>query len=140
MGCSELFKLGKINDKVIKPIIIKIIIFLKFLEIKNNVKKEVKEKVNKTIQEETLNSQSSLKSGYSFVDQHRLEKLPNLIERLEYEIKKLENFLSDSALYLAQPLKFEKASTALIERQSKLKILEDEWLLLEEKASNFGEN
>ena len=110
------------------------------LKIKNAAIKEVKEKVNKTIQEETLNSQSSLKSGYSFVDQHRLEKLPNLIERLEYEIKKLENFLSDSALYLAQPLKFEKASTALIERQSKLKILEDEWLLLEEKASNFGEN
>jgi len=110
------------------------------LKIKNTAIKEVKEKVNKTIQEETLNSQSSLKSGYSFVDQHRLEKLPNLIERLEYEIKKLENFLSDSALYLAQPLKFEKASTALIERQSKLKILEDEWLLLEEKASNFGEN
>ena len=110
------------------------------LKIKNTAIKEVKEKVNKTIQEETLNSQSSLKSGYSFVDQHRLEKLPNLIERLEYEIKKLESFLSDSALYLAQPLKFEKASTALIERQSKLKILEDEWLLLEEKASNFGEN
>jgi len=69
-----------------------------------------------------------------------LKQLPILIERLEYEIKKLESFLSDSALYLAQPRKFEKASAALIERQSQLKILEDEWLILEEKASNFGED
>ena len=52
----------------------------------------------------------------------------------------LASFLSDPTLYLEQPVKFEKASTALIERQSQLKILEDEWLILEEKASNFSEN
>jgi ATP-binding cassette subfamily F protein uup len=110
------------------------------LKIKNTVRKEVKERVNKKNPEESLNSQSSLKYGYSFVDHHRLEQLPVLIERLEYEIKKLESFLSDSNLYLEQPVKFEKASTALMERQSQLKILEDEWLILEEKASNFGKN
>ncbi|MDA7592640.1 ATP-binding cassette domain-containing protein [Rhodobacteraceae bacterium] len=110
------------------------------LKMENTVRKKVKEKVNKKITEETVNSKSYLKSGYSFVDQHRLKQLPILIERLEYEIKKLESFLSDSALYLAQPRKFEKASAALIERQSQLKILEDEWLILEEKASNFGED
>ena len=110
------------------------------LKMENTVRKKVKEKVNKKITEETVNSKSYLKSGYSFVDQHRLKQLPILIERLEYEIKKLESFLSDSALYLAQPRKFEKASAALIERQSQLKILEDEWLILEEKASNFSEN
>ena len=108
------------------------------LKMENTVRK--KEKVNKKNTEETVNSKSYLKSGYSFVDQHRLKQLPILIERLEYEIKKLESFLSDSALYLAQPRKFEKASAALIERQSQLKILEDEWLILEEKASNFGED
>ena len=108
------------------------------LKMENTVRK--KEKVNKKNTEETVNSKSYLKSGYSFVDQHRLKQLPILIERLEYEIKKLESFLSDSALYLAQPRKFEKASAALIERQSQLKILEDEWLILEEKASNFSEN
>ena len=64
------------------------------LKMENTVRKKVKEKVNKKITEETVNSKSYLKSGYSFVDQHRLKQLPILIERLEYEIKKLESFLS----------------------------------------------
>ena len=108
------------------------------LKIKNTARK--KEKISKKKSGETSKSQSLLRSEYSFVDQHRLKQLPILIERILYEIKKLESFLSDSALYLEQPVKFEKASTALIERQSQLKILEDEWLILEEKASNFSEN
>ena len=108
------------------------------LKIKNAARK--KEKISKKKSGETSKSQSMLRSEYSFVDQHRLKQLPILIERILYEIKKLESFLSDSTLYLEQPVKFEKASTALIERQSQLKILEDEWLILEEKASNFSEN
>ena len=108
------------------------------LKIKNTARK--KEKISKKKSGETSKSQSLLRSEYSFVDQHRLKQLPILIERILYEIKKLESFLSDTALYLEQPVKFEKASTALIERQSQLKILEDEWLILEEKASNFSEN
>ena len=108
------------------------------LKIKNTDRK--KEKISKKKSGETSKSQSLLRSEYSFVDQHRLKQLPILIERILYEIKKLESFLSDSTLYLEQPVKFEKASTALIERQSQLKILEDEWLILEEKASNFSEN
>lgn len=108
------------------------------LKIKNTARK--KEKISKKKSGETSKSQSLLRSEYSFVDQHRLKQLPILIERILYEIKKLESFLSDSTLYLEQPVKFEKASTALIERQSQLKILEDEWLILEEKASNFSED
>ncbi len=108
------------------------------LKIKNTARK--KEKISKKKSGETSKSQSLLRSEYSFVDQHRLKQLPILIERVLYEIKKLESFLSDPTLYLEQPVKFEKASTALIERQSQLKILEDEWLILEEKASNFSEN
>ena len=105
------------------------------LKIKNNTPSKVKEKINKENLEETSNTQSSQKKGYSFVDKHRLEQLPILIERLEFEIKKLENFLSDATLYLEHPLKFEKASTALIERQTELKNLEDEWFVLEERGS-----
>lgn len=108
------------------------------LKIKNTARK--KEKISKKKSVETSKSRSFSRSEYSFVDQHRLKQLPILIERILYEIKKLESFLSDSTLYLEQPVKFEKASTALIERQSQLKILEDEWLILEEKASNFSEN
>ena len=74
------------------------------------------------------------KAEFSFVDKHRLDKIPNLIDRLEYEIKQLETFLSDSNLYLEHPNKFEKASAALIERQAEMKKLEDEWFKLEEKA------
>ena len=105
------------------------------LKIKNSTPSKVKEKINKQNLEETSNTQSSQKKGYSFVDKHRLEQLPILIERLEFEIKKLENFLSDATLYLEHPLKFEKASTALIERQTELKNLEDEWFVLEERGS-----
>jgi ATP-binding cassette subfamily F protein uup len=93
-----------------------------------------KEKIGKKKSGETSKSQSLSKSEYSFVDQHRLKQLPILIERILYEIKKLEEFLTEPTLYLEHPLKFEKASTALIERQSDLKSLEDEWLILEEKA------
>ena len=97
-----------------------------------------KEKVSKKKSGVTSKSQSLLKAEYSFVDQHRLKQLPILIERILYEIKKLEEFLTEPSLYLEHPLKFEKASTALIERQSDLKNLENEWLMLEEKALSYG--
>ena len=104
---------------------------------KNSTPDKIKQRINKKNSQETSNHQSSLKTGYSFVDKHRLEQLPILIERIEYEIKKLENFLSDATLYLEHPVKFEKASTALIERQAELKNLEDEWFILEEKRLTF---
>ncbi len=104
---------------------------------KNSTPDKIKQRINKKNSQETSNHQSSLKTRYSFVDKHRLEQLPILIERIEYEIKKLENFLSDATLYLEHPVKFEKASTALIERQAELKNLEDEWFILEEKRLTF---
>jgi ATP-binding cassette subfamily F protein uup len=106
------------------------------LKTKNTARE--KEKVSKKKSGVTSKSQSLLKSEYSFVDQHRLKQLPILIERILYEIKKLEEFLTEPSLYLEHPLKFEKASTALIERQSDLKNLENEWLMLEEKALSYG--
>jgi ATP-binding cassette subfamily F protein uup len=81
-----------------------------------------------------LKGEMPSKAGFSFVDKHRLNEIPNLMDRLEYEIKQLESFLSDSNLYLEHPNKFEKASAALIERQAEIKKLEDEWFELEEKA------
>lgn len=71
----------------------------------------------------------------SFTEKHRLEKLPALIERLEAEIAKLEELLSDPELYARAPLKFDKATEALAERQKKLAEAEEEWLTLEEKAA-----
>ena len=109
------------------------------LKIRNTTPDKEKRKINKRNSEETSNSQSSPKTRNSFVDNHRLEQLPILIERLEYEIKKLEKFLSDATLYQEDPIKFEKVTTALIERQTELKRLEDEWLILEERAVNSDE-
>ncbi len=81
-----------------------------------------------------LKGEMPSKTEFSFVDKHRLNEIPNLMDRLEYEIKQLESFLSDSNLYLEHPNKFEKASAALIEKQAEMKKLEDEWFELEEKA------
>ncbi len=74
------------------------------------------------------------KSGLSFSEKHRLEKLPAEIARLEAEIGKLEELMSDPELFTREPVKFQKATEALVERQEKLAAAEDEWLTLEEKA------
>ncbi|MGY3436943.1 MULTISPECIES: ABC-F family ATP-binding cassette domain-containing protein [unclassified Marinovum] len=73
-------------------------------------------------------------SGLSFTEKHRLEELPSVIERLEAEIAKLEQLMADPELFTREPMKFKKATEALAMRQEKLSDVEEEWLLLEEKA------
>ncbi|WP_306005671.1 ABC-F family ATP-binding cassette domain-containing protein [Aquicoccus porphyridii] len=77
---------------------------------------------------------SSARPGLSFTEKHRLEALPGVIERLEAEIAKLEELLAQPDLYTAEPVKFRKATEALLERQEKLAAAEEEWLTLAEKA------
>jgi len=57
-----------------------------------------------------------------------------VIERLEAEIAKLEQLMSDPELFTREPVKFKKATEALADRQQKLSHAEEEWLSLEEKA------
>ena len=73
-------------------------------------------------------------AGLSFTETHRLKELPSVIARLEAEMGKLSELLSDPDLYTREPVKFAKVTEALAERQAKLEAAEEEWLLLEEKA------
>ncbi|MBN2905436.1 MAG: ATP-binding cassette domain-containing protein [Rhodobacteraceae bacterium] len=76
------------------------------------------------------------RQGLSFTEKHRLEALPSEIARLEAEIAKLEGLMSDPELFTREPVKFAKASEALITRQSALAKAEEEWLTLAEKAED----
>ncbi|WP_260063117.1 ABC-F family ATP-binding cassette domain-containing protein [Ruegeria sp. B32] len=93
-------------------------------------KKPEKSKENKP----KVKQESKPKTGLSFSEKHRLEKLPAEIARLEAEIAKLEELMSDPELFTREPVKFQKATEALVERQKKLAAAEEEWLELEEKA------
>lgn len=73
-------------------------------------------------------------AGLSFAEQKRLDALPALMDRFQAEIAKLEEFMSDPELFTKEPVKFQKATEALVERQTALAEAEEEWLMLEEKA------
>lgn len=75
------------------------------------------------------------KSGLSFTEKHRLDALPGVIEKLEFEIGKLTELLADPDLFTREPVKFQKATAMLVERQDSLARAEEEWLTLEEKAA-----
>ncbi len=70
----------------------------------------------------------------SFTERNRLEQLPALIDRIEAEIAKLNEFLSAPDLFTKDPVKFRKATEALAERQTALTAAETEWLNLAERA------
>jgi len=72
----------------------------------------------------------------TYVQQHRLKHLPDIIAKLEAEIGKLETLLADPALFSREPAKFAKASDALIARHTLLAEAEEDWLDLEDRASS----
>jgi len=86
-------------------------------------------------QSRTKPADKPAETGLSFVEQHRLEELPAVIERLEAEINKLADFLSDPDMFTKEPMKFQKGTDALVERQAMLDAAEEEWMMLEEKAA-----
>lgn len=75
-------------------------------------------------------------TGLSFTEKHRLDALPAEIDRLTAEITKLEELLAQPDLYTREPVKFQKATEALVTRQEALAQSEEEWLLLMEKSES----
>ncbi len=94
-------------------------------------KEKSKPKKDKAAQDSKATSGSD---GLSFTEKHRLEALPGEIDRLTAEIAKLEEFMAAPDLFTKEPVKFQKATEALVERQSALDAAEEEWLILAEKA------
>ena len=74
-------------------------------------------------------------TGLSFTEKHRLEELPGVIDKITAEVAKLEELLADPNLFTQQPVKFQKATDALIARQTALSKAEDEWMSLEERSA-----
>ena len=102
-------------------------IFLKDSEKSDHNKSRTKTKKKLSHQ----NKQNS-RIGLSFTQSHRLQKLPEEIERLSGKISELELILSDGDLYSKDEKRFLKLSKALTLLQNKLTLIEDEWLKLEE--------
>ena len=76
---------------------------------------------------------AAARPGLTFSEKKRLEALPGIMERLEAEIGKLHEFLSDPQLFASAPVKFQKASEGLSERQAALADAEEEWLALADR-------
>ncbi|WP_417587153.1 ABC-F family ATP-binding cassette domain-containing protein [Pararhodobacter oceanensis] len=72
-------------------------------------------------------------SGLTFTEKKRLAALPAEITRIEAEIGKLSELLSDADIYTSDPVKAAKAAQMLEQRQKALGKAEDEWMELEER-------
>ncbi|MDZ4312397.1 MAG: ATP-binding cassette domain-containing protein [Cypionkella sp.] len=81
-----------------------------------------------------VKSDAKKAEGLTFTERKRLEALPGIIEKLEAEIGKVSDLLSDPLMFTKEPVKFRKAGDALSERQAQLSAAEAEWLALAERA------
>jgi len=71
------------------------------------------------------------KRRLSFNEKHALQQLPKTIEILQEEIKKQLKLLDSPQLYARDRKRFDEASTAIVEAQTKLAEAEERWLALE---------
>ena len=94
----------------------------------------VEKKIEQKVKAVSNFSSNRDKKGLSFTEKHRLKELPELIDKLEMEIRRLEAYMSDPELFTREPIKFQKATDALVERHSALHDAEEEWMSLEDKV------
>ncbi len=96
---------------------------------KASVTKKVKGKVD-------VATSAPKAEGLTFTQENRLKELPGIIARFEAEIAKLEVFMSDPNLFTDHPVKFQKATDALVERHEALSNAEEEWMELEDRSNS----
>ncbi|MEO8241001.1 MAG: ATP-binding cassette domain-containing protein [bacterium] len=72
--------------------------------------------------------------GLTFTERKRLEQLPDQIERLEAEIGKLSDLLSDPDLFTRDPGSFRRTTEAVAIRQTQLAAAEEEWMALDARS------
>jgi ATP-binding cassette subfamily F protein uup len=92
---------------------------------------EPKQTAKKTPKADSGKSGKSGKSTLSFTERHKLETLPDEIEKLEAAIEPLQAQLADPQLYSRDPAAFQTATDALAKAQGALAAAEEEWLHLE---------
>jgi ATP-binding cassette subfamily F protein uup len=76
--------------------------------------------------------------GLSFSERRRLDRLPDEIARLEADIARLAELLSDAALFGRDPARFRKATEAMTERQAALAAAEADWFALAEREEGHA--
>ena len=67
----------------------------------------------------------------SFKDRHALEQLPAEMQKLQVQIRRHQQTLSDGTLYKKDPAKFAAESSALSRAEQALVTAEGRWLELE---------
>lgn len=95
-------------------------------------KTKIKSRPNESAQNNKLQTDvTSAKAKLSFNQKHALDTLPREIDRLQFEITKLNSALEAPDLFAREPKKFKQLAAALTERQKSLSKKEEEWLELE---------
>lgn len=76
----------------------------------------------------------------SYKEQRELDRLPELLEKLEKDAMLCRNALADPGLYNRDPVRFEKITAALEDTETKLRQAEERWVELESKREELLEN
>ncbi len=74
-------------------------------------------------------------TALTFSERNRLAQLPDQIEKLEAEIGKLSDLLSDPNLFVRDPGTFRRTTEAVAQRQAQLAAAEEEWMTLDARSA-----